>query len=165
MADEGVPVRSRNAPSIDSRPGGATSLQCPQRPVVGRLRPSVGETDSQVWLPLEVGPTPPALRPGLVLVLACMHVRQATRIASKRPVKARLSVAGRARSRVQHRQCAACKGTSLRHWSCGLCDVRACACGVRVRRRVRASTPSVAARQAIGGESASRREPVMSLPP
>ena len=97
------------------------------------------------WTPLEVGPTPPALRPVLCwCVCACVCGRPH---ASLKQAACKGTTLSRycARSRVQHRQRAACEGTSLGRWSCRPCGVRACACGVRVRRRVQASTPSVAA--------------------
>ena len=49
MADEGV--RNQNTPSIDSHPGGATSLQSLRDPLLDRLRSSVGEPFFQATAP------------------------------------------------------------------------------------------------------------------
>ena len=109
--------------------------------------------------PLEVGPNPRHCGPVLCWCMcACVCGEPRASPASGLSRHVSQSLASRATVCSIAPTRAACEGTSLRRWPCGLCGVHACACSVRVvRRRVRASTPSVAAWLAIGGESAFSR--------
>ena len=75
----------------------------PQKPVNQPLAAGRWVKPTELCGASRGGPAPPAQRPVLCWWMCAVRVRQTTCIASERPVRARLSVTGRARNRVQHR--------------------------------------------------------------